>query len=336
MIKRNLPPYVYSIKGVLYYMRRGGKAQRILSEPMTPAFWAEYARHVKGIAPPPKGKTFADLIASYKASDRFTKLAPRTRSDYDKVLSFIADRMGLLEPAKMQRKDVIRLRDDNAATQRFANYLVQIVRLLFEHAIDQGLMKDNPAKGVTLLKSHADPRQPWPSDKVDAFRAAVPLGTRQRLLFELLIGTGQRIGDVLRMQWGHVDGDGINVRQGKTGKLMWIPFTPHLRAALADAHKRNLTILTNQAGSGPWSYRGAADAMMLVRVKIGAEAYDIHGLRYAAAAELLIAGCSDDLVAAVTGQSAAMVAHYTKSVRQKVRAISAQAARNGTKTDRES
>jgi hypothetical protein len=35
------------------------------------------------------------------------------------------------------------------------------------------------------------------------------------------------------------------------------------------------------------------------------------------------AGCSDDLVAAVTGQSPAMVLHYTKKFRQRIRAVQA-------------
>lgn len=326
-MKRQLPPYVYSIKGVLYYIRRGAKAQRVVSAPLTPEFWAEYARLMKGIAPPPKGKDFAHLIASYKRSKRFSKLAPRTRSDYDKVLSFIEDRMGSLQPARMERRHIIRLQEDNADTLRFANYLVQIMRLLFEHAIDIGMVKENPAKGIALIKSDAAPRVPWPQEKVDAFRELVPFGTRQRLLFELLLGTGQRIGDVRKMQWGHIEGDGINVRQNKTGKMLWLPFTPQLREALSHAKRRNLTILTNQDGTGPWSYRGAADAIMIVRRQIGAEAFDIHSLRYSAASELALAGCTDELIAAVTGQSPAMVARYTATARQKVRAIKAQETR---------
>lgn len=49
----------------------------------------------------------------------------------------------------------------------------------------------------------------------------------------------------------------------------------------------------------------------------------IHSWRYNAATELLEAGCEDDLIAAVTGQSPAMVQHYTKKVRQKIRAVQA-------------
>ena len=57
-------------------------------------------------------------------------------------------------------------------------------------------------------------------------------------------------------------------------------------------------------------------------------AYDIHSWRYNAACELVEAGCGDDLVASVTGQSPAMVLHYTKKVRQKIRAIQAQQKRS--------
>ncbi|WP_114284023.1 integrase [Candidatus Halocynthiibacter alkanivorans] len=66
---------------------------------------------------------------------------------------------------------------------------------------------------------------------------------------------------------------------------------------------------------------------MKTRKIIGAEKYDIHALRYTTASELALAGCSDKLIAAVTGQSIEMVVHYTATVRQKVRAIEAQGKR---------
>jgi integrase len=67
--------------------------------------------------------------------------------------------------------------------------------------------------------------------------------------------------------------------------------------------------------------------MRAARKAIGAEEYDLHSLRYTAAAELLLAGCGDDLIAAVTGQSRAMVEHYTRHVRQRHRAKQAQEKR---------
>lgn len=67
---------------------------------------------------------------------------------------------------------------------------------------------------------------------------------------------------------------------------------------------------------------------MAVRREIGAEAFYIHGLRYSAASELAGAGCSDELIAAVTGHATgAMVRKYAGAARQKVRAIEAQSRR---------
>ena len=67
---------------------------------------------------------------------------------------------------------------------------------------------------------------------------------------------------------------------------------------------------------------------MAVRKRIGAEAYDIHGLRYSAAAELAALGCNDELIQSVTGhQTRAMVAKYAGPARQKTRAKEAQEKR---------
>ncbi|MBJ2153950.1 hypothetical protein JC607_24220 [Paracoccus sp. IB05] len=65
-----------------------------------------------------------------------------------------------------------------------------------------------------------------------------------------------------------------------------------------------------------------------MREAIGAEKYDIHGLRYAAAAELAAAGCSDELIASITGhKTSAIVAKYAGPARQKARAKAAQIKR---------
>lgn len=106
-----------------------------------------------------------------------------------------------------------------------------------------------------------------------------------------------------------------------------VPFTPHLRDVLASTQKVGVTICAWGRGK-PTSYRGAADLIMAVRRKIGAEKYDIHGLRYSAASELAALGCSDELIAAVTGHATgAMVRKYAGAARQKVRAIEAQGRR---------
>jgi integrase len=251
--------------------------------------------------------------------------------DYDKYLEFFRARMGDANPAAMKRKDVIRLRDANAEKPYFANYSLRVLRILMEHCVDLGWCDTNPAKGVTEIKTDSKEREPWPQTLLEAYRAACALGTRERLLMELCVGTGQRIGDVLEMRWSDIQDGGFVIRQNKTGKELWVPILPELQAALSVSSRHSIFILTNERGTNRWSYRGASQAVRKVREQVGALSYDIHSWRYNAACELVEAGCGDDLVASVTGQSPAMVMHYTKKVRQRVRALEAQQKRTEQK-----
>lgn len=328
-MKRNLPAYCYERKRdakTYVYYERHGKGTRIISAPGTPDFALEYAKLLNGVQPQGNARTFKALVKSYRTSKRFTKLAARTATDYDKVLVWVTDTLGPLAVAGLQRKDVIRARDANADTVRFANYIVQVLRILMEHAIDLGWRTDNPVKGVSLLMSDSDERQPWPADLVKAYRAKAT--GRALLIFELCLGTGQRIGDVLKMRWADIEGDGIHVRQGKTKAALWVPFTAALKATLDATPKVGLTICAWGKNGKATSYRGAADLVMAVRREIGAEAYDLHGLRYTAATELAALGCSDELIKAVTGHTtSAMVAKYAGAARQISRATEAQGKR---------
>lgn len=326
-MKRALPPYVYIKKGVLYFQRRGFTTVKIASAHGTPEFHAEYARLLSGDRPIYAGpRTFAALVSEYVASPKYRCLGIRTAQDYDKVLEWVKVKLGALPVAGMQRKDVIRAQSINAEKVRFANYIVQVLRILFEHAIDMGWRKDNPAKGVSLLKSGRPQREAWPQPMVQAFRGAA--SGRALLIFELCIGTGQRINDVLSMRWGDIDGDCILVRQGKTGSKLAVPITPRLRAILDATPRIGLTICSWGPAGKRTAYRTAADLIMDVRRKIGAERYDIHGLRYTTASELAEAGCSDELIMSITGhKTMAMVARYAGPARQRTRAKEAQEKR---------
>jgi len=326
-MKRALPPYVYDKKGVLYFQRRGHDTVKIAFDRNSPEFHAEYARLLAGERPIYSGpRTFKALVNEYRHSPRYKSLAPRTVADYEGVLEWVTAKLGALPVAAMQRKDVIRAQSVNADRQRFANYIVQVLRILFEYSIDLGWRKDNPAKGVHLLKSTKPPREAWPQDKVDAFRA-VATG-RALLVFELCVGLGQRIGDVIKMQWADIQDGAVVITQGKTGKRLHVPITRRLRAVLDATPRHGKTICAWGKHGRPITYKTAQAAVMDVRIKIDALPYDIHGLRYTTAAELAEAGCDDGLIASITGHDTlAMVAKYAGPARQKARAKQAQESR---------
>jgi len=336
---RELPAYVHRRKrdGKLLFRKRSGR--KIIEIPMQTQFpegapipfalYQERERLLNAPAPVPQGRTLGNVIDRYERSPEFDRLARRTKADYLKHLDFLRDKIGHLEPRTIERHHVIRWRDVWAEkSPHRANYRLRILRIVLERAIDYGLLPTggNPAKGVSEVRYEKIERQPWPDELVAAARAVAE--GRTALLLELLLGTGQRIGDVLKMRWSDFDGEAISVRQSKTKTSLWIPAPRNLLEALTRAPRHSVFILTNHAGSGPWSYRGAHDAMMRLRREIGAEAYDIHSLRYTATAELARVGLDDATIMAITGhKTARMVQLYAGPERQKARARAALQAR---------
>ena len=142
--------------------------------------------------------------------------------------------------------------------------------------------------------------------------------------FELCLGTGQRIADVLKMRWDAIEDDGVVVKQGKTGAELWIPFTDHLRAYIATVRREGMTIVSGGAGR-PMSYRAIEHRLRAPREAAGATAYSFHGLRYNAAEELFEAGCTTRQVMAITGhRTLRMVAKYGRGAQQRVLARQAR------------
>lgn len=334
MVKRDLPKHVYrkGRKGYVYFVR-GNICERIHSEPGTNAFWSEYNAILNGGITRTPRRTIKKLIANYTESHKWQKLAKNTQKSYRQAFRYFEDKIALVDPASIRRRHVIEMRDALSATPTTANRRVSILSTLMEHAIDIDWIERNPAKGIRILPGTRT-RHPWPPELVEAFRANAD--GMALLLFEMLIGTGQRIGDVLAMQWGHIEDGGIKVRQGKTKAELWIPFTARLSDALADAPRRGLYIITQSDGR-PVSYQLAWKWIKVVRDQIGAQEYDIHALRHTAASELAALGLDDDHIMALTGHaSAGMVRLYAGKAAQKVRAKAAQERRNGTKTKRDS
>lgn len=313
--------------GYVYVRKNGKYLGRITAPEGTPEFDHQYWDILTGRAIECK-TSWAALIRSYRKSDRWTGLKPRTRTDYEKVIAYIEEKNGKRDATRTVRKDVIAAMERNRHRTRFANYIPQVMSVLIEHAIDLGWMKANPAKGVRRLSTPADraqPHIPWPDWAVEKWRKdAAPL---PRLIFELGVGSVQRPGDWVAFHWNDFDGDSLRIVQGKTDKALYLPCTAELKAALRSAPKKGLTILSRPDGS-PMSYRYMAHIMAEERKRLETMSYDLHALRYRGVMELAWAGCDDDEIASYSGHSSKdMIRKYAGEARQIMRARQAREKR---------
>ena len=330
MTKRATPKYVYAKGkyGYLYFVRNG-VCTRIKAPIGTADFAAEYALLMRG-REVVTGKTMAKLVDAYRRSPHWANLASNTRKSYNKTLDWLLRNYAQINPASIKRRHINEMRDALADTPTTANRRLDAMSALLGWARDNEWLEANVAFKVKRLAATGRKRLPWPEDMVDAFRAEAD--TRTLLIFEMLIGTGQRIGDVLNMKWGDVVDDGILVTPQKTRKSkpapIFIPFTNRLREVINATPKRGLYIIT-QANGSRVSYNLAWKDFMAIRVKIGAERFDIHGLRHYAASQIAaIDGMTMEHVKAITGHASDQVARlYTMASAQRARAKEAQEKR---------
>lgn len=259
--------------------------------------------------------TMARLIKSYRLTPKFQTLKLSTRKVYEIRLRYVEEKNADVSVTSFRRSDIIAARDANAATPAAANQLIAVLSALFEHAINLDWRRDNPARGVDLLRG-GEGHQPWTEGEIVRFRAVA--SGPVRTAFELCLGTGQRIGDVLAMSWDDVEDDEIHVIQQKTGAELWVPFTESLMSYLAQIPRgARTTIVTNAKGT-PVPYNTLRSWMAPAMQAADIQGKTFHGLRKNATIELIEAGCSEDHVMAITGHaSSEMVRLYGRGVRQR-------------------
>jgi len=357
-------PFVFAIRRQggrkgdrsLWYFRRAGyidavsqaRITRLPGRPGEVRFDAAYRRCVdeserqrRAMPAPPGEGSFARLVVSFRGdalrslppSPAWTKLSPRTRQDYGRILDRLAERFGDLKVADLDqprergawlgRQFVKRLQADYADRPREADHFVTTLRRLFNFAIDLGLLAANPAARPGRLYS-ARRRQLWSWAEEEAFLAgidaALPAAGRAtlRLFYLLLAYTGQRPGDVLAMRWDQLaerelELDGrrtllwcLEVRQQKTAAFLWVPvherLLPELLAARAAERAPGRTIIATRRGA-PWSLSGIAKPWAQVLQVSGVAGLQRRDLRRTAVVRLAEAGCTVPQIAAISGHS---------------------------------
>nr|WP_246616651.1 hypothetical protein [Sphingomonas yunnanensis] len=327
---------VKEVRGRLYYRRKvaGRDTYHRLPAVDDPAFAAEYARLAAPeiVAPAPEHGTLRWLAADYRASPEWRAKSGRTRENQGRYLDLISDKDGHRTASGVRPVHVYKLRDQLADTPGKANVWLSVFGSLMRHAVKIGLRDDNPCDNVPILRTGE--HEPWPADLLSAcLEEATPM---TRLAIVTGLCSGQRIGDVVRMQYGWIH-DGImefdqeKRRRGGVVKHVAVPMHPFWIAELEKLPRRAITLLYERTGA-PFKTTAAIQerlralmdkpavldvhADLVAREVISEDArFTFHGLRKNACCYLLERGLNDSEVGEILGMSPEMVRHYGKRAR---------------------
>ena len=319
-----------------YFRRRGFEKVPLPGLPWSPTFMAAYEGALAGQplvigSKRVKPGTVRALGVSYFNSINFRLLKPNTQSIYRNTINRFCEEAGAtgipygdMPASGMRREHIVKLMAARAERPDSANGLRKVIRAMMQHAVEIGLRADDPTRDVRSIRVKSDGYHSWTDDEIAQFENSHAIGTRARLAFALLLYTGQRRSDAVRMGRQNVHNGSIKVRQLKTGVELNIPIHSALAEAIAGTRLiGTATFLTTQFGSaftaagfGNW-FREQCD-------KAGLGHCSAHGLRKAAARRLAEAGCTAHEIAAITGHASLReVQRYTKAVDQSRLAVSA-------------
>jgi integrase len=311
-----------------YYLRRRGFPRvRLPGLPWSPSFMAAYESALAGPrtaigASRIKPGSVAAVVAEYLDSQQFfgSKSAGTQRMRRGILERFRAaygDRpFALLPPEWIEA--LLDAKPPHAAR----SWLVTL-RSLCRFALKRSYLRADPTRDIKLRAIKGDGFHTWTEDEIAQFEAHHPIGSKPRLALALLLYTGQRRSDVVKMGRQHIRDGVLMVKQQKTGVTLAIPVHSRLQAVLDATPSEHLTFLVTATGK-PYGgnafseqFRKWCDAAGLpTRCKP-------HGLRKAACRRLAEAGCSANEIMAISGH-----ATMKELVRYTAAADQARLARN--------
>jgi integrase len=167
------------------------------------------------------------------------------------------------------------------------------MRGLFKSAVENDLHDRNPTDGIRVKKDNGDGHLAWPIERIEQYERRWPLGTKQRLVFDVYLYLGLRRGDAARLGKQHIRKGTVHLMTEKSqGKMpIYVPVYAALAASMAACPSPGLAIICKDDGTpyakdalGYFFHKAIKTAGIPVtdrRSKV--KGYSAHGLRKASA-----------------------------------------------------
>lgn len=318
-----------------YYRRPGCVTVALPGEPGSREFMDAYHAAAAGAVKREIGVdkevpgSIGALVALYLKSADFKAKADKTRATYRGALERLRLAHGDKLVRGLRQRHILTMLENLPGRQ---DNLRKVLSLILGLAVERDWITVNPMTGVRRPRKATRGFRAWSDAEVAAYEAHWPHGSRERLALALLLYTGQRRSDVVRMGRQHIKDGSIRVVQQKTGADLWIPLHAALKAEIEAAPKDHLCLLTTQYGE-PFSPAGFTNRFHQWAKDAGLSDCTPHGLRKTASVRLADAGCTPSQIMAITGhRNLSEVTLYTAQADQARLAAEAMSRlENGTK-----
>jgi len=254
-------------------------------------------------------------------------LEPGTLRNYRRTLHLfheisLACGLKYIDQAGVETVDAFREKRSTLSPLSWSKEL-QILRGFFHFAVDRDWLLKNPAKLVAQPRNlKPAPKEPYTQEEIirilaacDSFGRNSYERLRARAMVLLLRYTALRISDVALLERARIRNGRIHVRTQKRGEPVLLDVAPELAKALDSLPEpkggNGRFFFWSGNGDKRAAIRGATRTLATVFERSGVLNAHPHRFRHTLATEMLECGGSEEDVAVVLGNSAAIVRkHY--------------------------
>jgi integrase len=319
-------------KFVWYVRRPGCNRIRIRGEFGTPEFDAQVMEALAGNSPPNRLRrqkalsgTVEWLWERYRDSTAWTSLSAATRRQRENIMEGVIKAIGQKPFVKITKASIVDSRDARAATPAQARNFLDCMRGLFRWAEEAQHIKIDPTAGVKNPPRPPGPGFPvWTEDDVERYQKKWPLGTKERVWLDVLLYTGLRRGDAVRLGRQHIR-DGIATLKTEKSQeeiAVTIPILPVLAITLAAGPTGDLAFICGEKCE-PLTKESFGN-MFRAACRNADVTKSAHGVRKIAATTAANNGATVAQLEAIFGwQGGQMAALYTKAANRRRLALEA-------------
>lgn len=176
----------------------------------------------------------------YLADCEAENLQPESIRFYEYRLRYLYETLGDIVPSEIStahlRALLLHLRKTRNWSVQNTNHCVQVWKGFFHYLEQEELLEENPARRLKKLRQETKFPKPFSIEEVSALLSATAedfCGIRDRTMMLMLLDTGIRTGELLRLQPPDVNlASGILKVFGKGRKERFLPFQRTVRRAL--------------------------------------------------------------------------------------------------------
>lgn len=306
------------------YFRKGGRKIPLPGLPGSPPFMAAYESAVAGVegrvVRAPREGTVHALVLSFLRSTEFKNLAAKSQKVYRLVLERFAvkdgHRIAKDLPEEKARKIIEEIGEDSPG---MANLTRSVLRRLWKF----GKIKQNPFAGLPSYKLGT--HHTWTDAELTTYEKRWPIGTPQRLNYDVLLYTAQRVGDAARITRDEARKGKIRIVQEKTKAKLTIGVHPNLARSIKATPGKGEQLLSDEKGRPMTGDRLSKQIGAAVKLAGLPDKCVAHGLRKAFMRRLAERGGTVHEIASMSGhKSLKEVQLYTADASQASLAVAAQ------------